>query len=90
MMTHETIIDEQVKVWAFFDPSASSGQGIFPIAINWRRRLVKFSRLIFVSSKKVGEVKIINLVCASDGANYELEFDTNNYLWKLKKVMAAE
>lgn len=80
-MSFETVIDEPIKVWAFFD------HGIFPIAMNWRRRLVKFDKLIFSSSKRVGEVKIIDLVCASETACYELEYDSSTYGWKLKKVM---
>ncbi len=88
---HDTTINEKVQVWAFFDPSTSSGQvKIFPIAISWRRRLIKFKKLVFISTKKIGDVRIVNLVCASDSGNFELEFNTNNYLWKLKKVMSVE
>ena len=88
-MTYETLIDEPVKVWAFFDPEASSGQ-IFPIAINWRRHLIKFQKVIFMSQKRIGENKLINLVCASNTANFELEYDAAHYLWKLKKIMPQE
>ncbi|OGD92935.1 hypothetical protein A2697_05415 [Candidatus Curtissbacteria bacterium RIFCSPHIGHO2_01_FULL_41_44] len=80
-MSYETLINEPITVWVFFD------KGIFPIAMNWRRRLIKFQKLIFTSSKKVGETKILNLICASDSANFELEYDSSNYLWTLKKVM---
>jgi len=84
----ETSIDEQIKVWVMFDPSTSSGQvSISPIAMNWQRRLIKFTKLIFVGSKKIGQVKIVNLVCASGTANFELEYNTDNNLWRLKKVM---
>lgn len=108
-MPFDTLIDESITVWAFFDSSTGtsassslsdrgvedmnlgSGQvGIFPIAMNWRRRLVKFQKLIFISSRKVGEVKILSLVCSSDSANFELEYNTQNNLWKLKKVMSLE
>src|SRR3990167_3421695 len=71
----ETEVDEEVKVWAFFDPSSrsSSGQvGIFPIAMSWNRRFVKFEKLIFSSSKKVGDVRLVDLVCASNTSNFEL------------------
>ncbi len=81
-MPPETAVDEEIKVWAFFD------HGIFPIAMNWRRRFVKFNKLIFSSHKRVGNVNLLDLVCASDTANYELEFNTSNYLWRIKRVMA--
>lgn len=97
-MTHDSLIDERVAVWAFFDPSANShlrqgydGQAIiFPIAMNWRSKLIKFEKVVFTSSKRVGEVKIVSLVCASDTANYELEYNSETYAWKLKKVLAKE
>ena len=80
-------IDETVKVWAFFDPSAGSGQAsIFPIAMNWNRRFVRFEKLIFISSRRVGDTKIVELVCASETSNFELEFNTNNYSWKVRRV----
>jgi len=81
-MAYETAIDEPVKVWAFFDSSIS------PIGMNWRRRLVKFEKLILVTSKRVGQVKIFNFICASDTANYELEYNSENHMWKVKKVMS--
>lgn len=77
----ETEVDEEVKVWAFFD------RGIFPIAMNWNRRFVKFEKLIFSSSKKVGDVRLVDLVCASDTSNFELEYNSSNYSWKVKKVL---
>ncbi|MCR4324403.1 MAG: hypothetical protein NUV69_01815 [Candidatus Curtissbacteria bacterium] len=82
-MTPDTI-NEQVKVWAFFD------NGIFPIAMNWQRRFVKFEKLIFSSSKRIGDTKIVSLVCASQTANFELEYNAENYSWKIKKVMPLE
>ena len=87
---NDTQVNDPIKVWCFFDEASSSAQHLFPIAMNWRRRFVKFSKLVFASSKKVGDIRIVNLVCSSDTANYELEFDTSSYLWKLKKVMALE
>ena len=83
-MTEFTLIDESVSVWAFFD------HGIFPIAMNWRRRLVKFQKLIFTNTKRVGGVKFIDLVCASESGNFELEYNSDNHLWKLKRVMPIE
>ena len=86
----ETEVDDEVKVWAFFDPSSrsSSGQaGIFPIAMNWNRRFVKFEKLIFSSSKKVGDTKLVDLICTSDTSNFELEYNTSNYSWRVKKVI---
>lgn len=80
-MFSETIINEPVKVWALFN------QGIFPIAMKWRRQLIKFKKLIFVGSKKIGQVKILNLVCASETANFELEYNNDSHIWRLKKVM---
>ena len=90
-MSHATQINEPIKVWAFFDPSANSGQAfscpIFPLAMQWRRRLIKLEKVIFSSSKQVGQLKLVSLVCASEGANFELEYNSNNYSWKLRKVM---
>lgn len=84
----DTKIDEMVKVWAFFDSSAGSGQArIFPIAMNWNRRFVKFEKLIFSSSKKVGDVRLIDLVCASETSNFELEYNSNDYSWRVKNVL---
>ncbi len=74
-------VDETVKVWAFFD------KGIFPIAMNWNRRFVKFEKLIFTSSKRVGSVKVVDLVCASDTSNFELEYNSEDYSWRVKRVM---
>lgn len=90
-MSSDATINEPVSVWAFFDPTAGFGQvHISPIAILWRRRLVKFAKLIFVASKRVGEVKIVSLVCAAEGANYELEYNSATHLWKLVKVMPMD
>lgn len=84
----ETEIDEKVKVWAFFDPLTSSGQvDIFPIAMNWNRRFVKFEKVILKTLRKTGSITFVNLVCASETANFELEYDSSNYSWKVKKVM---
>ena len=80
-MSDETQVDDPVKVWAFFD------KGIFPIAMNWQRRFIKFEKVIFTNTKRVGETKLINLVCASTTANFELEYNSDNYLWKVTKVM---
>lgn len=77
----DTPIDEHVTVWAFFD------SGIFPIAMNWRRRLIKFTKVIFTSTKRVGDVKIISLICASETNNFELEYNSSNQVWRLRKVI---
>lgn len=90
-MTDAAIIDEKVKIWVFFDPSTGLGQAaILPIAMSWRRRLIKFKGLIFKSTRKIGSTRIINLVCQAEGSNFELEFNTESYLWKVKKVMSDE
>lgn len=105
-MPYETAIDEPVKVWALFDSSLRQAQGklnseqvlstssgqvrIFPIAMSWQRRLVKFEKLILITSKRIGQAKILTLVCSSDTANYELEYNCENPLWKVKKVMPFE
>ncbi|MBI2327467.1 hypothetical protein HYU92_04050 [Candidatus Curtissbacteria bacterium] len=88
-MASDTFINEQVSVWAFFDPSAASSH-IFPIAMNWRRRLVKFQKLILSTTKRVGDAKILNLICASDTACFELEYNSDSHLWRLVKVMSQE
>lgn len=80
----DTLVNEPVGVWAFFDHE------MHPVAMNWRKRIVKFDKLILVTQKRVGETKLINLICASDTANYELEFNNETHLWKLKKVMPKE
>lgn len=89
-MSNETIVNEQVKVWAFFDPTAVGQVGIFPIAISWRRRLIKLERLIFASTKRIGQEKIVDLICLGETANFELEYNTSTYNWKLRKVMQKE
>lgn len=83
-MSEDTLINEQVTVWAFFD------HDIFPLAMNWRRRLVKFEKVIFKNTKKLGAVKFVDIVCESNDANFELEYNSDNYLWKLKKIMPKE
>ena len=77
-------INEAVTVWAFFD------HDIFPIAMNWRRRLIKFEKIIFRSSKKIGLDKLIDIVCESNDSDFELEYNSNNHLWKLKRIMPKE
>jgi len=85
----ETEINEVVPVWVFFDSSAILGP-IFPIAMNWRRRLIKFEKIIFTSSKKIGVIKFVDIICQSTGANYELEYNSDNNIWKLKRIMPKE
>lgn len=80
----ETEVDEKVKVWAFFDSD------IFPIAMNWRSRFVKFEKVILKTSRRVGEAKFVDLVCASETANFQLEYNTSDYSWRVKKVMEKE
>lgn len=88
VMAYETLIDERVNVWVFFKPSKSGS--IIPIAMSWHKRLIKFQGVIFTTTLKIGEVKLINLVCRAQGANFELEYNTDTHLWKLKKVMPRE
>lgn len=83
-MDYEILVNEPVKVWVFFN------NGIFPIAMNWRRRFVKFQKLILVTTKRVGQVKIMNLICVSDTSNFELEYNSDNQIWKLTRVMPKE
>lgn len=83
-MTYDTDIDETVSVWAFFDAS------IHPIAMNWRRRFVKFEKLIFKGTRRVGGTKLISLVCAAAEATFELEFNSDSGIWRLKRVMSAQ
>lgn len=84
-----TIIDERVKVWVKFDSSDPVGK-IFPVAMSWQNRIIKFKNLIFKSAHRMGEKRFINLICESDSANFELEFDSESYVWWLKKVIAIE
>jgi hypothetical protein len=77
----DTEVDESVKVWAFFD------NDIFPVAMNWNRRFVKFEKVILKTSRKIGSITLVDLVCASETANYQLEYNSSNYSWKVKKVM---
>lgn len=83
-MSYETTIDEPVKVWVMFD------RGIFPIAMNWRRKIIQFKKLIFVGSRRVGNIKFLDMVCASETANFELEYNSENHSWKVKKIMPKE
>ena len=77
-------IDEKIKVWAFFD------DGVFPIAMNWRRRYIKFEKLILKTSKRIGNVKFTSLVCSANDATFELELNNENSLWTLKKVSSND
>lgn len=90
-MSSETLINQPVKVWVFFDWNDDRRQNVIqPIAMNWQRRLVKFERLILVTVKRDGQAKVLTLVCASDSANYELEYNSQIYSWTLKRVMPKE
>ena len=77
----ETLIDESIKVWAVFD------SGISPVAMNWKNRLIKFDKVIFKTDSQKGKTKITNLVCTNNNAAYELEYNHQNFLWTLKKIM---
>ena len=81
VVDYEAVIDEPIKVWVMFD------HGIFPIAMNWRRKLVKFEKLVFIGARRVGDVRFLTLVCSSDTANFELEYNSDNHTWKVKKMM---
>ena len=80
----ETEIDEKVSVWAFFDGD------IFPIAMNWQRRFVKFEKVILKTSRMVGDIKFVDLICSSQTANFKLEYDSSNYSWRVRKVMTLD
>lgn len=84
-----TAIDEKIRVWALFD-SSNKYSSILPVAMDWKNKTVKFKKLVFISAKKIGSEKILNLVCASESANFELEYNNTNNLWKLKKIMPIE
>jgi len=77
----ETLINESIKVWAVFDC------GISPVAMNWQNRLIKFDKVILKTDFFKGKTKITNLVCANNNAAYELEYNHQNYSWKLIKIM---
>lgn len=85
----ETEVNEQVSVWAFFDTGHETTR-ISPIAMNWRRRFIKFEKLVLITAKRVGGVKLLDLICASNGSTYELEYNTLSSLWRVKKVMSRE
>lgn len=89
-MTHDTLVNESISVWAFFSSFGSAQTNLFPIAMNWRRRIIKFDKLVLATSKRVGQTKLINLICASASANYELEYNNETHAWKLKRVMPSE
>ena len=80
----ETEIDEKVSVWAFFDGD------IFPIAMNWQRRFVKFEKVILKTSRMVGDIRFVDLICSSQTANFKLEYDSSNYSWRVRKVMTLD
>lgn len=86
----ETEVDEKVSVWAFFDSSTSSEQVIFPIAMNWQKRFVKFEKVILKTSHMVGNIRFVDLICSSQTANFKLEYDSSNYSWRVKKVMELD
>ena len=88
-MSYATPIDEKVKVWALFD-SSNTYSSILPVAMDWKSQVIKFKKLVFISSKRIGENRVITLTCASDGANFELEYNNSSQVWKLKKIMPTE
>ena len=77
----ETLINESIKVWAVFD------SGISPVAMNWRNRQIKFDKVILKTDLFKGKTKITHFVCTNNNASYELEYNHQNYLWTLKKIM---
>ena len=83
-------INETVKVWAFFDDTPKRGSFINPIAMQWNRRFIKFEKLVFVSTRRAGQVRFVNLTCSSEGATFELEYNTDSGCWKVKKMMSRE
>jgi len=84
-----TPINERVEVLARFDPTANLGK-IFPVAMTWKNRRVEFKDLIFTSAHRIGEKRFVSLICKSDSADFELEFDSESYCWWLRKVVARE
>jgi hypothetical protein len=85
----DTEVDEPVSIWAFFDTGHEATR-VSPVAMNWRRRLVRFDKLVLTTIRKVGGVKLMDLVCSSEGANFLLEYNSDNHLWRLKKVMSRD
>ena len=77
----ETFINESIKVWAVFD------SGISPVAMNWQNRLIKFDKVILKTDLFKGKAKITHFVCTNNNASYELEYNHQNYLWTLRKIM---
>jgi len=77
----ETLINESIKVWAVFD------SGISPVAMDWHNRVIKFDKVILKTDSKRGKTKITNMVCANNSVVYELEYNHQNFLWTLKKIM---
>lgn len=84
-----TPINERVEVLVRFDSTASIGK-IFPVAMTWKNRTIEFKDLIFTSAHRIGEKRFVNLICKSDSADFELEFDSESYCWFLKRVVAQE
>ena len=77
----ETLINESIKVWAVFD------SGISQVAMNWRNRQIKFDKVILKTDLFKGKAKITHFVCTNNNASYELEYNHQNYLWTLRKIM---
>ena len=77
----ETAVGESIKVWAAFD------SGISPIAMHWQNRLIKFDKVILKTDLLRGKTKISRIVCTNNNAAYELEYNHQNYSWKLIKIM---
>lgn len=77
----ETLINESIKVWAVFD------SGISPVAMNWHNRQIKFDKVILKTDLFKGKAKITHFVCTNNNASYELEYNHQNYLWTLRKIM---
>ena len=69
------------QLWAVFD------SGISPVAMNWRNRQIKFDKVILKTDLFKGKAKITHFVCTNNNASYELEYNHQNYLWTLRKIM---
>lgn len=90
-MSYETLINEPVNVWVFFDSGKETKSSrVSPVAMNWQRRFVKFEKLILVTSKRVGQVKILSFVCASETSNFELEYNSESQAWKVVRIMPKD
>lgn len=73
--------NESLRVIAYF----SNGK-ILPATLFVKNRPINIKRVVFSSTKRLGQVEVVTFSLASETAVYEVEFNKNTCEWNLKNV----